>query len=622
MGHKLVSRVSPCTGHGTAAAGVEHPDHGGVGTMCLGAGALDLLLSPFECQKRGKPTRASLGGGGAGVVTSVEEEKMAEVCFLLDVLLASCSGAEMRRMCHGPSIMSRILVRLLLLMHTSAKSARRREKIVRLLDRLLVSRVARAELERVRREETAVSNLASTRYVKEELLWAYRSKGPPKPISVPAKPTLTPAGTLSRGEEGCGQGAGGGAGGGREDGGFKDSGDGEHAGGGGGGDGMGRISGGDAHVGREYGDEVQVRRRKTFRVSAAEESILDSSLATLGAAEPLELLRGGGCTVELANPPLPPGGPGVVSCGRVVVQLVEDDSAVMSRWYSLVAQALPPGANDAGSQGEGGKERDINGRHASGDEVSHEALAARSRHLGNHARFFGRLLAMSLLWDECHGSCLAHACWHHLWTGLHQAALQDAWVIESRLEAAAAAAEEARNTAGKVRAGEGAGGISCESAESVAAARGAASGAASGARSETGALPVDMRIAEVRTPPPPFPLLQVHSTPPLYKSALDAHWRGLSIWVLAFACGLTHDAKCAGVCWAGGASACALACLAESVRAPSGRALGLVEIGSCVLVCGRGLKTAFIIAILHWNLPPSHLLTLSLSPCGPRLDST
>jgi hypothetical protein len=270
--------------------------------------------------------------------------------------------------------------------------------------------------------------------------------------------------------------------------------------------GMGRISGGDAHVVREYGDEVQVRRRKTFRVSAAEESILDSSLATLGAAEPLELLRGGGCTVELANPPLPPGGPGVVSCGRVVVQLVEDDSAVMSRWYSLVAQALPPGANDAGSQGEGGKERYINVRHASGDEVSHEALAARSRHLGNYVRFFGRLLAMSLLWDECHGSCLAHACWHHLWTGLHQAALQDAWVIESRLEAAAASAEEARNTAEKVRAGEGAGGISCESGEGVAAARGAASEAASGARGETGgALPVDMRVAEVRMPPPPFP---------------------------------------------------------------------------------------------------------------------
>ena len=124
----------------------------------------------------------------------------------------------------------------------------------------------------------------------------------------------------------------------------------------------------------------------------------------------------------------------------------------------------------------GGGERDINGRDAIGDEVSREVLAARSRHLGNHARFFGRLLAMSLLWDECHGSCLAHACWHHLWTGLHQAALQDAWVLESRLEAAAAAAEEARNTAGKVRAGVGAGGSSYESAEGVAA---AASGAAS-----------------------------------------------------------------------------------------------------------------------------------------------
>ena len=513
MGHKLVSRVSQCTGHGTASAGVEHPDHGGAAAVCVGWAAVDVLLSPFECQKRGKPTRAPLGGG-AGVVTSVEEEKMAEACFLLDVLLAGCNGAEMRRICHGPSIMSRILVRLLLLMHTSAKSARRREKIVRLLDRLLVSRVARAELERVRREETAVSNLASTRYIKEELLWAYRSKGPPKPVSFPPNPILPPAGALSRGEDGSGQGAGGGAGGGREDGGFRESGDGEHAGGEGEGDGMGRISGGDAHVGREYGDEVKVRRRKTFRVSAAEESILDSSFATLGAAEPLELLRGGGCTVELANLPLPPGGPGVVSCGRVVVQLVEDDSAVMSRWYSLVAQALPPGANDAGSQGMGGGERDINGRDAIGDEVSREVLAARSRHLGNHARFFGRLLAMSLLWDECHGSCLAHACWHHLWTGLHQAALQDAWVLESRLEAAAAAAEEERNTAGKVRAGVGAGGSSYESAEGVAA-------AASGARGETGALHADMRVAEVCTPPPPFPLLQVHWTLPVYKPALD-----------------------------------------------------------------------------------------------------
>jgi hypothetical protein len=117
-----------------------------------------------------------------------------------------------------------------------------------------------------------VSNLASTRYVKEELIWAYRSKGPPKPISPP------PMALPRQGPE-SGHGGGGGGGGEREHGGGRESGAGGHVEGVG--RGMGRDGESDALAGSERGGGVQARRRRTFRVSAAEESILDSRCVIL-----------------------------------------------------------------------------------------------------------------------------------------------------------------------------------------------------------------------------------------------------------------------------------------------------------------------------------------------------
>ena len=74
---------------------------------------------------------------------------------------------------------------------------------------------------------------------------------------------------------------------------------------------------------------------------------------------------------------------------------------VMSRWYSLVAQALPR-ANEADSEG---SREASNSRHGGCDEASDKAVVARSRHLGNHVCFPACLCLCVLRYRSSPASC-------------------------------------------------------------------------------------------------------------------------------------------------------------------------------------------------------------------------
>lgn len=87
---------------------------------------------------------------------------------------------------------------------------------------------------------------------------------------------------------------------------------------------------------------------------------------------------------------------------------------------------------------------------------------------------------------------------------MHQAALNDASVLEARLEAAAVAPEEAQSTAGVVGACASAGASHAASAEGVTEAR--------EATGETKAAHEDKRVAQVL--PPAVPTAIQHVSPP------------------------------------------------------------------------------------------------------------
>ena len=87
---------------------------------------------------------------------------------------------------------------------------------------------------------------------------------------------------------------------------------------------------------------------------------------------------------------------------------------MLGRWFHLVAQALPRRVPVAGHE----------------DAVD-AADGAHLLVLPGCARFFGRLLAMSVLFHPCDGSLLAPSCWPALWTALHAAACRDAQATPS-----------------------------------------------------------------------------------------------------------------------------------------------------------------------------------------------
>lgn len=178
-------------------------------------------------------------------------------------------------------------------------------------------------------------------------------------------------------------------------------------------------------------------RQCRVRVAASDDVILSSSLSTMGALHPYHLLRGGGVTVELEDAPSPPAGPTVVgegSCGTGIA-VVEEDWEVLSRWFSLIAQALPRAKCNAGPGTASAEDHDCSRR---GDQAGHPS-APYPTDDGAHfsspvcARFFGRLIAMSVLWDECDGSALAPSCWDGLWVGLNEYARHDAAQVETRM---------------------------------------------------------------------------------------------------------------------------------------------------------------------------------------------
>lgn len=341
------------------------------------------------------------------------------------------------------------MLRTIQLLDTSSTNARRRDKVIQLVDRLCVFHDARAELDRLRHDDPAVSRLASSRHIPHRLLFACRSYVPGKPVG----DWLAAADAGHGTEEGMGAvaGSGGATGGGEQAGGqLSSEADGQeqaqplqqaeaHS-----------LGGGGAQP-PQGAIDTSFRRQCRVRVVASDDAILSSSLSTVGKLHPYHLLRGGGVTIELLDPPSPPAGPSVVGGGCVGggggVTVVEDDWEVMARWFSLIAQALPRAEckmacpDPASAQKRGGTWRGDQGGQLSGTRRPIDGAHFSS---GACARFLGRLIAMSLLWDECDGSCLAPSCWDALWVGLHHRARQDAAQNEERLRARRSAGGEAQ----------------------------------------------------------------------------------------------------------------------------------------------------------------------------------
>jgi len=326
-----------------------------------------------------------------------------------------------------PSVLLPVMQRALLLLDSAAGNVRRRDKIIQLVDRLCMSRAARAALERLRSDDTTLARLASSRFIPHRLLFACRSYVPP-------------AG------EPAAEGAGGGAPDGGEGGGgvvaSAAGGGGDELSNGAGGPAVAVLHGAHGAHGTSAGEGVDTggHRQCRVRVVASDERILSSSLATVGKLHPYHLLRGGGLSIELLDPPSPPSGPSVVGgfgSTRAGVAVVEDDWEVMARWFSLIAQALPR-AEAEGRAGRDAAAAAPEGLCDGGDgggEASRKHAAQSSAHFSSPAcaRFFGRLIAMAILWDECDGAGLAPSCWEPLWAGLHAAAQQDAARLEASL---------------------------------------------------------------------------------------------------------------------------------------------------------------------------------------------
>ena len=276
------------------------------------------------------------------------------------------------------SLLSCVMIKCVKMVDASKTVARRERAGVALLDRLCLSHPARLELSRLRgcggqAVDAALSRLAITPHIVHRLLLSYRSKLPVAPTPPPATHAPQP--------------------------------------------------GNDATPDRQDEQNVFAGRRCRLTLVASDDSILEASLASVGALHPYHLLRGGGVTLELRDAVGPPGGPehgeGEINCrsgpGKGVPFMVaEDDGEVLGRWFHLVAQALPRRVPVAGHE----------------DAVG-AAGGAHLLVLPGCSRFFGRLLAMSVLFHSCDGSLLAPSCWPALWPALHAAACRDAQAAPS-----------------------------------------------------------------------------------------------------------------------------------------------------------------------------------------------